>query len=238
MMSFVATKRVHTALTAGGLLLTQLSGCYKNQTADEELIDLPGMDESADGAVIAPDAGVVDARPASSCGTDPISQLFCTLVPATNTTPTAPAATTPDLSGLLGTLGGLGNIASVLGTVLGTGNTAVRPTTPTSDQSGLLGLIDLAGGLGNIAALLNGLLNPQQAAQPSLADLFAAFSGQQQANTPPPALPTLADILKGLGIPVANSPVVTSEPTAQDCSKPATQAIAFVCALQSANTPK
>lgn len=239
MMSFVATKRVHTALTAGGLLLSQLSGCYKNQTADEELIDLPGADESADGAVIAPDAGVVDARPASSCGTDAISQLFCTLLPPANTTtPMAPAATTPDLTGLLGSLGGLGNIASILGTVLGTGTTATRPTTPTTGQSGLLGLIDLAGGLGNIAALLNGLLNPQPTAQPSLADLFASLSGQQNTSEPAPALPTLADILKGLGIPVANSPVVNSEPTQQDCSKPATQAIAFVCALQSANTPK
>jgi hypothetical protein len=140
---------------------------------------------------------------------------------------------------LLNTLGGLGNIAGVLGTVLGTasGTTATRPFTTTTTQSGLLGLIDLAGGLGNIAALLNGLLGQgtQHPAQPSLADLFASFSGQQPSATAP-ALPTLAEVLTSLGIPVANSPTVSSEPTASDCANPATQAIAFVCALQATDS--
>lgn len=243
MASFSGINRVHSALAVGGLVLSQLSGCYAHDTSDEDLLDLPSTAEDADS--VSADAGrhaadasavVVDAGSATPkcAGSDPISLLFCSLTPPASSPATTPAAAVPDIAGLLNSFGGLGNIASVLGTQLGTNTTTPAAT----QQSPLVGLINLAGGLGNIATLLNTVLGQgtRQPAQPSLADLFAGFARPQQpAATPATNQPSLRDILAGFGIPSAPSPAVMTEPTTNECTNPTNQVTRFVCALQAAN---
>ncbi|HEY6876463.1 MAG TPA: hypothetical protein VI299_00520 [Polyangiales bacterium] len=232
------TSRVRIGLATLGLMLAA-SGCYSHRTSDEELVDFPDEstdDQTDDGKVRGSrDAGVArqDAAPSpvadagrQCAGSDPISQLLCSLTPpspATGGTAQTPAL--PDLSGLVNSLGGLGNIANVLGTFLGT-PTAQQPTT--GQPNGLTQLVQLAGGLNNIAQLLNGLQGPNT--RSTLPGLFGQPQPQQQ---PTLGLPSLADVLKQLGIPVlGQQPAVTADPTPNQCTNPTSPVLQFLCALQ------
>ncbi|HEX5659333.1 MAG TPA: hypothetical protein VFX59_19195 [Polyangiales bacterium] len=211
MASFLESAGAGMALA--GLMMT---GCYAQRPLDEELAE-----ERADASALPPDAGapVADAGAPRCSDTDPIALLLCQLTPPASAQ--QPQAGIPDLTGLLNSLGGLGNIAQVLGPVVGT--TTGRPATPA--QGGLVDLVNLAGGLANIAQLFNQLLG-------GASQLTALFEGTAQPNQ---QLPSIADFLNGLGIPVAGpDTTLTQEPTADECAKPATPAQQFACALQQA----
>lgn len=232
------TSRVRIGLATVGLMLAA-AGCYSHRASDEELVDFPDEatatqdDDDEDDVRATKDAGVVrqDVAPSvvadagrQCAGTDPISQLLCSFTPPT-TTGTAQTPALPDLSGLVNSLGGLGNIANVLGTFLGT-TTAQLPAT--QQPNGLASLVQLAGGLNNIAQLLNGLLGPNM--RTTLPGLFTGFTRQPTATTP-----TLADVLKQLGIPVlGQQPTVTADPTPNQCASATSPVLQFLCALQNA----
>ncbi len=209
-------KTLGASMTLAGVMI---SGCVAQKTADEELLPFATRDGGVQDAAMP----VVDAATVQRCtNTDPIAQLLCQLTPQSGGQTQQPA-TVPDLSGLLGSLGGLGNIANVLGTVLGTPGRGTNNTN--TGLSGLVDLVNLAGGLANIAQLFNQLLSGQSL-------LTTLFNG---GGTPQQQQPTsIADFLRGLGIPVAGSgsTTLTQEPTANQCANPTTPAQQFACALQ------
>lgn len=218
---------VKTAGASMALAGTMMSGCMTSKTVDDELLPFARSEDggaSAHDAAPAPapalaDAGSTAAKCASS---DPITQLLCQLTTPANSAQPQQAAT-PDLTGLLDSLGGLANIATILGPIVGT--TPTRVTTPTSTQSsGLVDLVNLAGGLANIAQLFNQLLSGQSL-------LSSLFNGGAQTMQPA----SVADVLTGLGIPVAGpDTTLAAEPTESECANPTTPQQEFACALQRA----
>jgi hypothetical protein len=222
-------------MVSGLTLLSVLSGCYGNKTADEELSDFVVPYDRADASsqdAGLPDTGRYDAGSAARCtGSDPIAQLFCSL-----STPTAAGMTgnaSLDLAGIIEDLGGLETILAILSGIAGggTGNTRMPDA------------LNAAGGLGDLATLLNAVLGTSGTTPNPLGALLGTFGQTGASGT---TTPSLADLLAALGAPNAasastvprgagtmNKSVITM-PTPAQCVSPDSQETELLCLLQQA----